>query len=274
MKKELTVVGLILATLSVSNMAYADDVQVQDKSNYNLFNPTPDDQMRTFSPDRPGQGLSPYTVDAGHFQYESDIVNWMHTGHDNSFVIADPTFKYGVTNRVDLEVSAAPFNYSNTASGFGDIYTKAKINLLGNDGGSYALGIVPYVKIPTAVTGVGDGNWTYGASVPLEITLPQDWFLSFTSELDMLKNTDNNSYHPNYQNSAGFGHPIFSDNLTGYLGVWSDVNTDTGAQNQYMGETSLAWTIGNNLQLDAGVNVGLNKASTAVQPYIGISQRF
>ena len=36
-----------------------------DKSNYTLLNPTPDDQMRKFAPDRPTKGFSVRTVDAG-----------------------------------------------------------------------------------------------------------------------------------------------------------------------------------------------------------------
>lgn len=47
-----------------------------DKSQYNLFNPTPDDQLRPFSTDRPGKSHSSLTVDAGHIQEEGDIWNY------------------------------------------------------------------------------------------------------------------------------------------------------------------------------------------------------
>ena len=49
-----------------------------DKNQYWLFNPIPADQMRTFSTDRPTKSNVPYTVDAGHFQYETDLVNFTH----------------------------------------------------------------------------------------------------------------------------------------------------------------------------------------------------
>jgi hypothetical protein len=52
--------------------AFADDT-VPDKSDYSLFNPTPEADLRSFSTDRPPKANSPYTVDAGHFQYETDI---------------------------------------------------------------------------------------------------------------------------------------------------------------------------------------------------------
>lgn len=48
------------------------------KDQYHLYNPTPRDQMRELSTDRPDQTESPYTVDAGHYQIESDIVKYSY----------------------------------------------------------------------------------------------------------------------------------------------------------------------------------------------------
>ena len=55
--------------------------EAQDKSQYTLFNPTPADQMRSFNTDRPTKSNVPYTVDAGHIQYEGDIFIY---GFDNT----------------------------------------------------------------------------------------------------------------------------------------------------------------------------------------------
>ncbi len=49
------------------------------KSAFNLFDPTPDADLRSFCTDRPPKANLPCTVDAGHFQYEADIVNWTQT---------------------------------------------------------------------------------------------------------------------------------------------------------------------------------------------------
>src|SRR5580692_7079732 len=49
-----------------------------DKNQYWLLKPVPTDQMRSFSTDRPTKSNVPYTVDAGHFQYETDLVNFTH----------------------------------------------------------------------------------------------------------------------------------------------------------------------------------------------------
>ena len=83
-----------------------------DKNQYWLLYPTPPDQMRSFSTDRPTKSNVPYTVDAGHFQYETDLVNYTHqvTGstHTDTLLVPNPTFKVGLTNNADLEVNV-PF---------------------------------------------------------------------------------------------------------------------------------------------------------------------
>ena len=83
-----------------------------DKNQYWLLNPVPPDQVRSFSTDRPTKSNVPYTVDAGHFQYETDVVNFTHqvsgTTRINSLLAPNPTFKVGVTNDVDFEINV-PF---------------------------------------------------------------------------------------------------------------------------------------------------------------------
>src|SRR5437773_6530193 len=87
-----------------------------DKSQYTLFNPTPNDKMRDFSTDRPTKSNVPYTVDAGHFQYEGDIFIY---GYDNittpdtdikTWTIGNPTFKLGLLNNLDFEVNFSAYN--------------------------------------------------------------------------------------------------------------------------------------------------------------------
>lgn len=87
-----------------------------DKSQYTLFNPTPADQMRPFSTDRPGKTHSSLTVDAGHFQLESDFWNytWDRFTQDRtttrSYSVANPFLKLGVTNWAEVEVQVPSYN--------------------------------------------------------------------------------------------------------------------------------------------------------------------
>ena len=47
-----------------------------DKSQYTLLNPTPIDLRRPYNTDRPSKTDSPFTIDAGVFQIESDVASW------------------------------------------------------------------------------------------------------------------------------------------------------------------------------------------------------
>src|SRR5215813_4208901 len=82
-----------------------------DKSQYTLFNPTPKDQMRDFNTDRPTKSNVPYTVPAGHFQYEGDLFIY---GYDNTstpdtqitqWTVGNPTLKLGLLDNLDFEVN-------------------------------------------------------------------------------------------------------------------------------------------------------------------------
>ena len=263
-----------------------------DKSGYTLFNPVPDDQLRTLETDRPTKSNSPYTVDAGHFQYESDIVNSTYDHYSygrtttSDTLVADPVLKLGLTNQTDLEIALAPFNFARTTNratgskfdgnGFGDVYTRVKFNLLGDDGGDYAAAIVPYFKAPTASRNLGNGHYEGGFYAPVSFPLPYDIQGLVMTEVDVLEDAALTGTHENYQNLINVGHAIGDPKLglTGYAEFYSDVDNDIGLQPQYTGDLAIAWLVGPNLQLDAGTNIGLNKAAPDIQGYIGISQRF
>lgn len=243
--------------------------------------------MRSFATDRPTKSDTPYTVDAGHYQYEADFLNWTYNRNattTSNLLVADPTLKVGLTNATDLELALAPINLNQShlrgtntktaAAGFGDVYARLKYNLLGNDGGDYAVAVVPYAKAPAAAHNVGNNHWEGGFYVPFVAVLPQDWTLNITNELDILENAALDGYHTNTSSLINFSHPLFDPDVTGYVEFWSDVNNDKGAATQYTTDFAVSWVVKDNLQVDAGLNVGLNKAASNLQPYFGISQRF
>jgi hypothetical protein len=66
-------IGILIAVAAVApaqtpaGTAEISPAKATDKSQYNLFNPTPPALMRDFAPDRPSVTDAPYTVDPGHF---------------------------------------------------------------------------------------------------------------------------------------------------------------------------------------------------------------
>jgi hypothetical protein len=117
--------------------------------------------MRSFCTDRPIKADLACTVDVGHFQYESDMLNWtyIHTAGAavSTFLDTNPTLKLGLTNSVDLELNMAPEETVSakgalgrqSLTGIGDLFVATKVKIAGPEGGDFQAAILPYVKIPT-----------------------------------------------------------------------------------------------------------------------------
>ena len=136
-----------------------------NKSGYSLFHPTPRALLRELSTDRPDKTESPYTVDAGHFQIESDLLTYT-SEHDtangadtkvDAWSVAAINLKAGLLNWMDLQLVFDSYNHVSTddritgkkvtQSGLGDLTTRLKINLWGNDDGKTAFAVMPFVKL-------------------------------------------------------------------------------------------------------------------------------
>ena len=256
------------------------------KNQYWLLNPTPPDEMRSFNTDRPTKANVPYTVDAGHVQYESDLVNFTHQVvgplRVNTILAPNPTVKVGVTNNADLEVnvpfvgvhsfgtSRAP---ASTVWGIGDTLTRAKINLWGNDGGDSAAALIPFVKVPSAPIGIGNGAIEEGLIAPLALNLPQNFILLLVPEIDVLKNGADNGRHGNFILDVNLSREVIK--IVAYVELWSDYNNDPLQKTtQVSFDAAVQWMVVSNVQLDVGANFGLTSATPAVQVYAGLSQRF
>jgi Putative MetA-pathway of phenol degradation len=258
-----------------------------DKNQYWLLNPVPPDQMRSFNTDRPTKSNVPYTVDAGHFQYETDLVNFSHqvigSTRTDTLLVPNPTFKVGVTNNIDLEINAPfagvrTFNTSTGASsalwGIGDTFLRSKINLWGNDGDGSAAAVIPYVKPPSAPLGIGNGAVEGGLIGPMAVNLPNNFSLLLVPEIDVLKDSADDGRHGNYVFDINLSREVIK-NIAAYVELWSDYNANPAQAATLMSiDAAVAWVFAPNVQIDVGANFGLTSATPAVQVYAGFSQRF
>lgn len=262
-----------------------------DKSQYHLFRPTPDDQLRELSTDRPDKTESPYTVDAGRIQVEADLVSYSvdhETGAGvdtrvEGWAVAPINLKFGLTHRIDLQTVIESYNHVTTEdrvagtkvrqSGFGDITTRLKVNLWGNDGGDTALAVMPYVKYPTNQDGLGNDDVEGGLIVPFGISLPAEFDLVVMTQLDLLRNSAGDGHHADFVNTITVGHSLVGD-LGAYVEWFSAVSTEDGAA--WVGTFDFGFTYGftPNLQLDAGVNIGVTDSADDWNPFVGLSFRY
>ena len=268
----------------------ADDASpAPDKSGYTIFNPTPVDQMRIFCTDRPTKSNLPCTVDAGHFQYEADAINWTYAKsggvQTNTYLYTNPTLKLGLTNTIDVELNIAPAEriFSNSAAGkssiggAGDLFLRTKFNLIGAEGGGFQLTALPFIKAPTAKPGVGNKAVEGGFILPVSFALPNDFTLLFDPEIDVLRNALNTGRRANFQSLANLSRAL-SSSVTGYVELFGAVNDDpSGTLKQASLDLAVSWVVWDkvpNLQLDIGTNIGLTRDTPRIQAYAGVSQRF
>lgn len=286
-------IGAISLAVLGASAAWADDAPSSpppDKSGFTLFNPTPDADLRAFCTDRPTRSTAPCTVDAGHWQIESDLYNvtTQTTGGvtTTTQLFTNPTLKLGVTNTLDFEVSIAPYQEVRvhdsvagttlSASGVGDLFLRAKWNLIGDDGGNFSAALFPYVKVPTAGRVLGNGEVEGGVVAPLQWNLPANWQLAVVPEYDSLADATGSGHHSNVSLDLALSYPVTKEiTLAGEL--WGNANFDpTGTVTQASFDLGAAWIPPKSptFQLDGGVNLGLNRATPGLQAYVGVSKRF
>ena len=247
--------------------------------------------MRELSTDRPDKTESAYTVDAGHFQIESDLVTYSHD-HDKSggadttvdaWSFAAANFKVGLCNRVDLQVVVESYNRVRTKdriastvlrqSGFGDITARLKYNVWGNDGGETAFALMPWAKFPSNQDNLANNAVEAGLILPLSASLPWGWDFGVMAEFDFIQNSSDTDYHAEFINSLTFSHDIWGK-LGGYIEFWSLVSGEPGAP--WIGTVDLGLTYGlsDNIQFDAGVNIGITRSAEDLNPFVGVTVRF
>lgn len=269
-------------------MALSLSAAAADKSAYSFFHRTPEAQLRELSTDRPDLTESPYTVDAGWWQIETDVVNYAHD-HDTAdgadvksavLYLGTVNLKVGLTPRVDLQTIIESYArariYDRAAgvrvrsSGIGDITSRLKINLWGNDGGESALAIMPFIKWPTNRHGLGNNSVEGGVIVPYARELAGGWSMGAMTELDIVRDEADRGYDGAWVNTITFGHDI-SGNLGGYLELATVLQSGRDVATFDLG---LTYAIGRHIQLDCGANLGLTDAADDVNVFTGISIRF
>ena len=265
--------------------AFADEPP--DKSGYNLFRPTPDALMREMATDRPDKTESAYTLDAGHYQFEMDILAYTYDRTDDetvkSLAIAPINLKVGVLNNVDLQIIVESYNIQRTKdraagttarlSGFGDLLLRCKTNLWGNDGGPTALSAMPFVKLPTNQRGLGNDAVEGGIIFPFAMDLPCEWGLGAQVEVDYLQDSDGSDYHPEFSSTIAVSHDIVGK-LGGYVELFSNRSTERGADWIATFDFGFTYALSRDIQLDAGMNIGLTDAADDFNPFIGLSMRY
>ncbi len=275
---------MYIAAASALLLASAGPAVATDKRAYTIFNPTPDSLLRDMNTDRPDKTESPYTVDAGRFQIETDLVTYTYNSDagvtTRAVDILPFNFKIGLTHDTDVQIVYGAFSSTRTSgngatdtdSGFGDVTIRLKHNLWGNDGGTTALGIMPVIKIPTNTLAGLNNDVEGGVIVPLAVDLGQGVGLGLMTEIDILKNSTG-GYDPTFVNSATLSFEI-TKQLGLYVEAFVERSTESGAETVVTIDSGVTFAVTDNLQLDAGANIGVTDAADDLNVFVGLSRRY
>ncbi len=258
-----------------------------DKLQYTIFNPTPVDLRRAYNTDRPSKTDSPFTIDAGAFQIESDVANWTLDEEDHvrtrTWIIGNTNFKLGLTNWMDVQIF--PQFYVNTRTsgpgfgkpleqdGFGDTTVRLKINFLGNDGGKLSIGLVSSLKIPTNTDHFANHVWEPGFGLPMNYSLPWGFTLFAQTRIDILDQPRSSSMRVQWQNPIGLSRTILS-NLSGYVEFYNAVST--GCNHPWVGtaDVGLIYQLSRDFSIDINSFFGLTPSANDLNMFVGFARRF
>jgi len=246
--------------------------------------------MRELNTDRPDKTESPYTIDPGHVQVEMDLVSYSYDRNNpehearrvQTLNFLNTNFKIGLLHNLDFQLISENFLWvrdedlrtdrADETSGAGDTTLRLKLNFWGNDGGKSAFGVIPYVTLPTASDDLGVEDAEFGLILPLAVELPHGFSLGVMTEFDWVRD-ERDDLNFVWVNSATVGHEILK-NVEAYGEIFAAIDPDRTNAAEITVDFGVTWKVDEDVQLDAGVNIGVTREAEDWNPFVGISIRY
>jgi hypothetical protein len=243
---------------------------------------------RELTSDRPDATESPFTVEPGRYQIESSFAQYTRDQYNpertnvrvTAWSVAPFNLRIGLTPRsevqvlidsyLDVKIEDRDSGLTERVRGFGDVTLRAKWNFRGNDGGENALGLMPFVKLPTARNGLGNDSVEGGVILPFATSLPGGWGFGAMTEADIVRNAADDGHTLVWVNTATVSHDL-TEKLGGFLELASEIGEGKPI---FSFNGGLTYAVDADLQLDLGVNVALSRAADDLTLFAGCVKRF
>ena len=236
--------------------------------------------------DRPGKATGTCTVAPGHLQLETGLASWSLSkdsgARATSLTLGETVIKYGLGDRTELGVDITPYTRTSTraggvkasASGFGDTTFQLKHRITA-DNAPVEIALLPAVKLPTAKHDIGNGKVEAALLLPVSYGMPHSKLsIGATPEIDWLVDADGHGHHAAMAQVVTLGWQA-ARRLTLSAELWGQWDWDPAVTTrQYSIDGSVAFAASNDVQLDAGANLGLNRNTPDLEIYAGASIRF
>ncbi len=262
-------------------------VMAQEKSSYHLFNPTPKERMREFTTERPTKSAAPSTVDAGHLQIESEILNFSEDGsgreETRNLTLLSTIIRLGLLNSLEAQVEIDPFieqvtdnegQNRQTVTGFGQTAFRLKQNLMGNDTGSFSIALQPGVVFATAKEDFRAHERIEGSlALPFNWNLSSLWSINGMVQYDNINSDPELSHQSNVQTMVGVGRNIF-ENYSLQLEIFNNYKNNPEWTNETTLDLAVQYSLNEMTKIDAGTFIGLSPEATDAEYFVGTSMRF
>ncbi len=273
----------LLAALSLLALPSALAVQGEAAESYHLWNRVPREAMRELSTDRPGIGENPFTVDAGHFLLELELGSLVldrgRAYRRTELAVAAFALRAGVLPSLELQLQLEPYRRSELEErdargrserttvdeGFGATSVRVKINVWGDDGGSSALALLPFMRIE-------GGGVDFGLAVPFAGELVWDFSYGITVQGDIVVIDEDDSRGLALLASAALGRAIVGP-LAGYVELGTMYAPYDAGESTLAIDAGVTVAVLADLQLDASVRFGLAGAADDVTLAAGVAGR-
>jgi hypothetical protein len=146
------------------------------------------------------------------------------------------------------------------------------VNLVGNEGGLFALALVPFVNFPVVSGNLAEGAFAGGLAIPYSFALA-GWGVSFENAVHLNPNATGDGYHTEFANSLAVGHGIMGG-LSLSLEFYSNISTERNSDWAGTVDAWLTYQVNKNWSLDGGVYVGVTRAADDWHPWVGMTRRF
>jgi len=243
--------------------------------------------LRDLCPDRPGLGTPACTLDAGRVMVELGLGDWTRDKagavRTDTIAAGDALLRFGLNDHLEAQIGWTAYGHVRTrdaatdiidrASGTGDMTLALRQNVRNPDGSGISIAAMPYATLPVGGHAIGAGDWGAGLLIPMSFDLG-GISLELVPEIDAAVDEDRHGRHLGYGSVVGLTFPL-TDSVSASTEVSLYRDRDpSGHATEALAGLSAGWQANDDLQLDLGVNLGLNAESADTELYFGIARRF
>ena len=218
---------------------------------------------------------TPVTIEPGKFFLRMDAVT-VGVNRDSAepdkytaLGLASSILSIGMTENVDVQFGAQFFvrqtyqyrGARNSRSGWGDTSFRTKWRFWRDDAAGASAAVIPYIKIPSKVTGIGNNHVEGGIIVPWLKTLGPGSEAGAMAEWDVVRNDQNDGY-----DSRWFASTYVRQHIAGGFGAYAEVTlgVSSASSSSFAGSAGAGVTFdfSKKFQLDYGISRGLGGRAT------------